>query len=179
MGASDAGTETPEDSSFSEGLKRYSRTSRWTQLSQYMAWLLITINRHLQRTHCFQLWEPTIDMAHVKDVPIYITKKASADRFSIFYRAEGPDQASRRDAQPAPKWSCSAGDWGAASTSKKDIRSHGRMSFFRKCIDTCPACYVFPALVFLRFLSSGYSLTVPKERDAPRRILHKILSRVK
>ena len=107
-----------------------------------MAWLLITINRHLQRTHCFQLWEPTIDMAHVKDVPIYITKKASADRFSIFYRAEGPDQASRRDAQPAPKWSCSAGDWGAASTSKKDIRSHGRMSFFRKCIDTCPACCV-------------------------------------
>ena len=142
MGASDAGTETPENSSFSEGLKRYSRTSRWTQLSQYMAWLLITINRHLQRTHCFQLWEPTIDMAHVKDVPIYITKKASADRFSIFYRAEGPDQASRRDAQPAPKWSCSAGDWGAASTSKKDIRSHGRMSFFRKCIDTCPACYI-------------------------------------
>ena len=148
MGASDAGTETPEDSSFSEGLKRYSRTSRWTQLSQYMAWLLITINRHLQRTHCFQLWEPTIDMAHVKDVPIYIRKKASADRFSIFYQTEGPDQASRRDAQPAPKWSCSAGDWGAASTSKKDIRSHGRMSFFRKCIDTCPACYVFLAPVF-------------------------------
>ena len=159
MGVSDAGTETPEDSSFSEGLKRYSRTSRWTQLSQYMAWLLITINRHLQRTHCFQLWEPTIDMAHVKDVPIYITKKASADRFSIFYRAEGPDQASRRDAQPAPKWSCSAGDWGAASTSKKDIRSHGRMSFFASVLTLALlATFSRPP-----FSSSGYSLIIPRE----------------
>ena len=26
---------------------------------------------------------------------------------------------------------------------KKDIRSHGRMSFFRKCINTCPACYYY------------------------------------
>jgi len=140
MGASDAGTETPEDSSFSEGLKRYSRTSRWTQLSQYMAWLLITINRHLQRTHCFQLWEPTIDMAHVKDVPIYITKKASADRFSIFYQTEGPDQASRRDAQPAPEWSCSKGFGGAATNKQIGPPAHGGRANFASWVPRCPAC---------------------------------------
>lgn len=147
MGASDAGTETPEDSSFSEGLKRYSRTSRWTQLSQYMAWLLITINRHLQRTHCFQLWEPTIDMAHVKDVPIYIMKKASADRFSIFYRAEGPDQASRRDAQPAPVRSCSKGFGEASPTSKMNVPLGGGTFIFGMMVPSCTACCVFcPAI---------------------------------
>ena len=125
-----------------------------------MVRLLLTINRHSQRTYCFQLWEPIIDMTHVKDVLIYNYKRWQAlIAFPYSIGPKGRIKRPVRDAQPAPKWSCSAGDWGAASTSKKDIRSHGRMSFFASVLTLALlATFSRPP-----FSSSGYSLIIPRE----------------